>query len=293
MIAKDPREPKTNEQLQNIFDGVAEIKAIVGVPIEKPGERRADASLPEGFVLTEQNEQAIRTIAAEKLGIGITTDITLETVNLDPEGIAIVEGGQSHKMLAELYVALSSAHTGPIVLTSSEYRTIKLTEDDPKVRERANTAQLLGIAEEEVGSTELAVAVQVVESLPGFEIASEGNDIDELVMLGTVNDRPIYVYSIPRIYYETEDGETKYRQQSTFNQVHYIQDVLNIDDSALITSGTYVSSRVVAAKGFYKVAAYCPATLAIVRGQDPTTAKPNIEQIIAEVAKTDIELARL
>jgi hypothetical protein len=293
MVDKDPIEPHTNEQLQNIIDGVAEIKAIVGVPIEKPGERRADASLPEGFVLSEQNEQAIRTIAAEKLGIGITTDITLETINLDPEGIAIVEGGQGHKMRTELKVALDSAHTGPIVITSTEYRIIKQTEDDPKVRERVNTAQLLGITEAEVGSTELAVAIQVVESLPGIEIAPEGNDVEELVMLGTVNGRPIYVYSIPRIYYETEDGETKYRQQSTYNQVHYIQDVLDIEDAALITSGTYVSSRVTAAKGSYKVAAYCPSTLAEVRGQDPATAKPSIEQILAEVAKIDIELARL
>lgn len=292
MIAKDPREPKSNEQLQNIIDGVAEIETIVGVPLELPGERRADSSLPDGFELTEQNEQAIRAIAAEKLGIGIATDITLDTIDLHKNGVVIIEGGQSHKILAELHIALSNEHNGPIVLTSTEYRTIKQTEDDPKVKERANTAQLLGISEEEVGNTELAVAVQVVESLPSFEIASEGNDIEDLIMLGTVNGRPVYVYSIPRMFYETDDGETKYRQPNVSDQAEYIQRVTGAPETALVTSSTYFSSRTVAARGMYKVAAYCPSTLAAVRGQDPTTAQSDIVQVLAEVAKTRKELSK-
>lgn len=293
MIARDPGEPRNIDQLQYIIDGVSEILSIIGEPIEKPGERRADYALPEGFVLTDDNESAIRRIASEKLGIGISADITLDNVELDEYGVAIIEGGQSHKMLAELLVALQTDHKGPIVITSTEYRVIKQTADDPKVKERANTALLLGINEDEVGDTELAVAVQVVESMQGFEIALDEDAPEDLVKLGTINGRDLFIYSIPRMYYETDTGEQKYRQPNISDQATYIRNIIGASEVALITSSTYYSSRTVAAKGAYKVAAYCSATLARVRGNDPTDAKPDINQIISEVAKTEIELSRL
>lgn len=293
MNAKEPKEPIINEQLRQIFEGVAEIKNIVRVPLEVPGERRADSTLPDGFELTPDTEATIRMIAAEKLGIGISEDITLDTVGLHKNGVTVIEGGQSHKMLAELTLALETNHIGPIVVSSTEHRMIKLTKDDEKVKERANTAKLLDISEDSVGDTEFAVALQVIERLPGFDVSHNDVAIEDLVKVGTINDRDIYVYSIPRMSYEAENGELKYRQPSISDQTLYIQRIIEAPEAALVTSATYYSSRAVGSKGRFKVAAYCSARLARVRGLDTANAQPDFAQVLAEVAKTDKELAKL
>ncbi len=281
-----------NEQLRRISEGVAEIKRLAGVELDLPGERRADSELPAGLDLDDQTETTIRTIAAEKLGIGLAEDITLEQSGLNPDGVVIVEGGQSHKMLAELTVALAGGHTGPIVMSSTEHRKIKLTADDEKVRERANTAALLGISEEEVGNTELAVALQVVESLPGFVISATEDASEGLVCVGTINGRQVFMYSIPREYYQDETGAKKYSQPSVIEQVQYITEATQAPEAALVTSLTYYSSRAVASDGKYRVAAYSPNTLAKVRGLEPSSAQPTMAQIFAEVAKTDSKLSK-
>ena len=287
MTTHEPQEPKNNEQLRVMYEGVEQIKEIAGVPLEQPGERRADSGLPEGYVHTEEKEAEIRSIAAEKLGIGLTEDLTLEKAGLSKGGLAIIEGGQSHKMLAELVVALEGDYTGPIVIASTEHRAIKQTADDEKVRERANTAALLGIVESQVGDTELAVAVQVAESLPGFEPAGDTTNVDGLVRFGVVNGRDIFAYAIPRTYYTDEQGAQKYSQPNAVEQAQYLKDTLGATEAALVTSSTYFSSRAVSSKGAFMVAAYCPMTLARVRGQEPSTAQPDFAQILSEVAKTD------
>jgi hypothetical protein len=205
----------------------------------------------------------------------------------------VIEGGQSHKMLAELTLALASSHTGPIVVSSTEYRAIKLTANDEKVRERENTAKLLGISEETVGNTEFAVALQVIERLPGFELSHDDVAIEDLVKVGTVNGRDIFLYSIPRMSYTAENGEQKYRQPSISDQTLYIQRITNAPDAALVTSSTYFSSRAVGSKGRFKIAAYSQARLAWVRGQQNVNPQPDIAQVLAEVAKTDKELTKL
>lgn len=288
MTTHEPQEPKGNEQLRLMQEGVAEIKEIVAVPLELPGERRADSVLPDGYEPTEEKEAAIRAIAAEKLGIGTDEDLTLEKAGLSKDGLAIIEGGQSHKMLAELAVALEDGYTGPLVITATEHRVIKQTADDEKVRERANTAALLGITEEEVGDTELAVAVQVAESLPGFDATTASQDSENnLVKLGEINGREVFVYAIPREYYTDAEGKQKFTQPSVIDQARFFRDVLGAGGAALVTSSTYFSSRTISANGEFGVAAYCPATLARVRGQEATAAQPDFAQILSEVAKTD------
>lgn len=281
-----------HEQLGLIRQGVEEIKKLVGVQLIQPSERRADGDLPVGLQLSSEEEAIIRRIASEKLGIGGAKDITLDKAGLDPEGLVIIEGGQSHKMLAELVVALDPGHTGPIIVSATEYRPIKQTEDDPRVRERANTAELLGITESKVGETELAVALQVIGSLPGYLPPSGDEDpIEGLTVVGSVNDRQIYIYSIPREYYQDESGSQKYLQPSASEQARFMMKATGVSEAALVTSQTYFSSRVVKGKGAYRVAAYCPATLARVRGLEPADTLPTMAQLLGEVAKTYQELS--
>lgn len=282
---------KGKEQLRLIVEGIAEIKRLVGVELTLPGERRADSELPEGLELDTQVEATIRDIAADRLGIGAAEDITLEKSGLHPGGIAVIEGGQSHKMLAELTIALQDGYAGPIVMSATEHRTIKPTAEDEKVRERENTASLLGISEDEVGDTELAVAKQVAKSLPGFEPAGAEDYLGELQLLGSINGRPLFVYSIPREYYHDETGKPKYNQPSAAEQMQYITETTGVADAALVTSLTYYSSRVVVSGGGYRVAAYSPETLAQVRGVEPKATQPTMAQILAEVAKTDSKLS--
>lgn len=283
-------EPKESgyEQIGLMREGVSEIIELAGVALEQPGERRADTELPEGFEYTEEKETAIRRIASEKLGIGIDHDITPEIAGLHLQGLMVIEGGQSHKMLAELSVALNGDFSGPIILSATEHRVIRQTGDDPKIRERANTAALLGLAEDEVGSTEYDVAIQVATIVPGFEAVAERTELAEgVVLIGSVAGREIYAYSIPREYYNDESGVQRYRQPTPADQATYLRDVTQSPDVALVTSSTYFSSRVIAGKGSYKVAAYCPATLAQVRGQDSSSAKSELHQILSETAKID------
>jgi hypothetical protein len=291
MTTHEPKEPTNNEQLQTIREGVEKIKLIVNFPIEYPGERRADSKLPDGFEYTMEQENEIRRIASEKLGIGLPEDLTPEMAGLHKNGLTIIEGGQSHKMLAELALVINSDCDGPIVISATEYRKIKSVEDDPKVKERLNTATLLGISEDQVGSTELEVAVQVAESLPEFIKLDSARAVTEnLKQLGTVDGRNLYLYSIPRQYYTDENGSQKYTKPSAAEQAIELTNIIGAPDVALVTSSTYYSSRAIVGQGAYKVVAYCPATLARVRGQDSTGARADLTQILSEVAKIDKQL---
>lgn len=252
MTTHEPQEPNSSEQLRRMHEGVSQIKEIVGVPLDQPGERRADSELPVGFEYSEDKESAIRAIAAEKLGIGLAEDLTLEKAGLSADGLAIIEGGQSHKMLAELVVALEGEYAGPIVIASTEHRAIKQTSEDEKVRERANTAELLNLTEEEVGDTEIAVAAQVARSLPGFEASDDSTSVDGLIRLGSVRNREIFIYAIPRTFYTDAEGAQKYSQPSPVEQAEYLKSTFDVSDVALVTSSTYFSSRAIGSKELLK-----------------------------------------
>src|SRR3990167_6658346 len=77
--------------------------------------------------------------------------------------VAIIEGGQAHKMAAELAVILQGdIQPSLIVIAASADRIIPPVGAD-KVQERETTARILGLSPDEVGGTEYEVARQVIE----------------------------------------------------------------------------------------------------------------------------------
>src|SRR3989344_8871349 len=101
-------EQKAAETLERQAHALAGAVVAVGPensaasPLEifpEPGERRADTE----FSLPPEQESAFRTAMA-KLGIGRETDLTATEIGLRSGYVAIIEGGQAHKMVAELNV---------------------------------------------------------------------------------------------------------------------------------------------------------------------------------------------
>src|SRR3989344_6354681 len=97
-------EQKATETLEKQALALAEAVAAINpesssiTPLEifpEPGERRADTE----FTLPPKQESAFRTAMA-KLGIGRETNMTAEDVGLSSGYLAIIEGGQAHKMAA-------------------------------------------------------------------------------------------------------------------------------------------------------------------------------------------------
>ncbi len=129
----------------------------------EPGERRADTE----FSLPAEDEVRFREAMA-KLGIGRETNLTAAEVGLHNGYVAIIEGGQAHKMAAELAVILQGdIQPSLIVIAASADRVIPPVGAD-KVQERETTARILGLSPDEVGGTEYEVARQVIESIPKF-----------------------------------------------------------------------------------------------------------------------------
>lgn len=121
-------------------------------------ERREDQSpiLPYGA-----DELALRDIMFA-LGVGRQNNLTPSRVGLTEGYIAIVEGGQGHKMLAELQLILEGPMPSKIIFMAGSRVIVDA--------EKLITAKVLGIEVSEVGSTELEVAKQVAARVSNIEV---------------------------------------------------------------------------------------------------------------------------
>lgn len=258
-----PAEQKARETLDKMAHAMAEALAAVepensGVsPLEvfpEPGQRRADTE----FDLPAQQESSFRQAMA-KLGIGRETNLGATEVGLRPDFVAIIEGGQAHKMVAEINLILADQSTRPseIIVAATPHRTIPPHEED-KAKEREVTAKVLSIGRDEVGENEYQVAEQIARSIPGFIAGPpqntlkagytlEGEITDEqtghFTRLGQVGDINVTLMRIDRKY--SEGGQYKTLGSKGLMKVvsHFLTRQGFDNDIGFVTSATYQPSR--------------------------------------------------
>jgi hypothetical protein len=256
----DSAEGKARETLSKMALALVEASAAIDPDdrrdlleiFPEPGERRADTQIN----LPPEREKALREAMA-KLGIGREANVSASEAGLPDKYVVVVEGGQAHKMAAELEVVLADSVVLPseIFLTATPFRSIRPDESDP-ARERYITAKTLGIDISSVQDNEYEVAQQVLKATPGYHhnpVASHSGEEGPSVVPQLFNevgfvkagDRqiPVILMAIIR-----EDlGSGRYRQPGTREILKTIDEVLTAKgedaDVGFATSATYQPSR--------------------------------------------------
>lgn len=306
-------EQYAHEILARTEQVVNNAKEILGLEtLPSPGEVRAN---DPGLGLTAEQETVLRSCAAE-LGFGRSSDKTLSEQGLVGAAV-IIEGGQPHKIAAELGLLHDDQAAQPrmIVMSASPYRKITSPAEQA-------SAQNLGIEPKQDNYSEYDVAEAAARALTGFESQEEvdlpyGYDIQnghalverqtgQLRQIGTLNGTPVVLFRVDRELYE-EDGATKYRNQPGVSDIMRIVGSVTGESEGCegspvvcVTSATYEASRSVdaAIAGLdlpgqtVGVATYGTERLAHVRGES-TPAPGPINQLPAELGKTEKELGRL
>ncbi|MBP7821018.1 hypothetical protein KA043_02850 [Candidatus Saccharibacteria bacterium] len=290
-------EGNNERQLNEIKNTIEGIKNIVGVDFVEASELRDQSVLPEGYENTPEKELEIRGLASN-LGIGRSEDLGLSEAGFPEDSLVIVEGGQGHKMLAELKLSLEYG-SGPIIISASRHREVK------SEKEIDTTSVVLGIEKDYVGSTEYEVASQIARlaGLVDFDgtetevsaiphgLRGKPNDGEEqgsVIKIGTINGRDVCMYDVPREYYD-DDGQAKYRQPSPSEQVENMAKIDGVSSVVLATSSTYMISRlasIVSAGNNSGVIAYGAHSLARAKKEAKPT-EPSLEQILAEVSRAE------
>jgi len=322
-------EEKARQTLDKMAGALAE--AVVAVepansgasPLEifpEPGERRADTE----YTLDTGQETALREAMA-KLGVGRETNLTASEAGLRNGYVAIIEGGQAHKMLAEIFVVLSDATAKPsaIIIAATPERAIPATDED-KAKEREITARVLGLNTDSVGPTEYDVAQQVAYKIPrmqprpvevlhfGYSIEGEvqtESKTGQLKNLGFVDHiTPVHLLRVDREYPDPDDPK-KYNTLGPAGLMKVINNFLaQLPESedrevGFVISSTYQPSREtdavmtmlelerVGKTRNIGVVTYGTHELADVKGEDPS--QPPLGQVASEAHKAAVELQRL
>lgn len=180
------QQEKLEQRMQTVIDRAVE---IVGAepgsnPLEvfpNPGEKERRDEIEWGDNLSIDQQQAFRGVMAE-IGPGRVEDKDLDPwgeklsiknnqlraeysgdLNEAREWKAVLEGGQYHKVAAELDLAIrpKAAKLSMILPTASAKRK-------PGVKERELTARLMGVDANEVGETEYDVVKNLFMNHPDF-----------------------------------------------------------------------------------------------------------------------------
>lgn len=276
---------------------------------EAPTERRDDAP---GLQLSTDQEEQLRGIASE-LGFGRTTDKSAELAGLGDGYVAIIEGGQAHKVKAQ--VELSNT-AGTLIFSATPNRKIS------KDVERESSARILGIDVSEVGDTEYEVVRQLAESLPGFAPLAEGEqalpfsyDIfhdfqvgteksGQFIQIGTQDSRPVVLLRIDKDTSEDARKRNDRKQPGSAAVMNIVSTALSLAGDTetpigFLTSSTYEASRTIDAfrsglstQRQTEVVSYGTARLAEVKGEDIAAPGP-INQLPGELHKIAVQLTRL
>lgn len=266
------------ETMKNAINKAAEIIAGPGAnPLEvfpdpRAKERRADVVW--GVELTEDQQEAFRDVMAE-LGPGRDYNIGPDDTSFAEAGyIALFEGGQPHKMIAQLNI-VDEAKNRPALFVFSGSPDRKLGEGEKSI-----AARLLRINEDEVADYEFDLAEQIVCAQPNFEkeYSPKSNTI------GTLDGTPVRMMSIGRTY--NEDGS--YTQLSNKEKMELVsKEGYSV---GFVTSATYQPSNELSAieassvtGADIRVLTYGIHELARVKGEPAS--QPTIAQLGAEAHK--------
>lgn len=276
-----------------------------------PTERRES---DEGLSLTPDQEVSLRKSASE-LGLDREADRLASSIGFEPGYTAFIEGGQIHKVLAEIGNSLEDDSAKPAsIIVGGGLRKVDLPA------ERAIAARLLKLDESKVAATEYDMVRQAVSSVEGFVSLEQpqvlpysydiqkDNEVKEaedgqFLVIGHIQGIPVTLMRIDREDYE-EDGKPKYRKQPDSAGVMKIIDgvlKLSKDESSIgfHTSSAYQTSREVDAKRaavqtgrFCAVPSYGTARLAKVKGE-PAPLPVAINQIPGELHRIENQLRKL
>lgn len=266
-------------------------------PAQGSAERRADIEF-DGTNLTDEQEQAFR-LAMSELGPGRESNQTPAEVGLSSGYTALLEGGQVHKMVAELNIVTESeVLPGAIILSADAER--KISDSEKKL-----TSKILELDEIEVGETEYDVAKQVLSSCEGFGESTEetlpfsytstGELTHELsgqfIKIGEINGIPTVVMRIDREWYEAEDGSRKFKRIDNSDKMRIVAGIEGDNDLGFVTSATYLpTAQIDAMKASeetgigIKVSNYGTAELALVKGEEEIK-PPALNQLAGEAYK--------
>ncbi len=274
-------------QMQIAIEKATDIVAGPGSnPLEvfpDPSDKERRADVVWGDDLSEEQQAAFRGVMAE-LGPGRESNIGPEEAGVGTDYVALFEGGQAHKMIAELNIIDRAGVNPPsqYVVSGSTGRSIS----DAEIQSVAN---LLDIDPSEVANNEYVLAEQVVRMREGFVPAPiSGMDSEQYCYshIGNLNGIPVSSLGIKRI---PRDGGG-YNQLSNQSKIELLHEMYE-REVAIVTSATYQPSNEVAATNAREttgreahVLSYGTHELAKVKGTDP--AEPPIAQLGAEAYKT-------
>ena len=298
---------QSQEYIQKIQFAIEKATEIVAGPGTDPfavfpnpadKERRADVEWDP--MLSEAEEEAFRGVMSE-LGIGRERSIGPGEAGLSNDNyVAVFEGGQPHKLIAQLNIVDNpdEPRPGQYIVTGATGRILGQAEKE-------NAANLLGIDIEQVGETEYDLAVATVSARNGFEPAAHrttaennGDQWHSEETLGTLNGALVKALAIKRVE-DPGDRSPQWTNQEKMEKV--VRDVkasyrgLPIK-VAFVTSSTYQPSNEIEAAaaslntdGDVRVLSYGTHELAAVKGVDPVV--PAINQLGGEAYKTAAKLA--
>lgn len=289
---------QNHESIRTMQVAVEKAADIVGGPGSNPlevfpdpteKERRADIVWGDNF--TENEQAAFRAVVAE-LGPGREDNVGPAEIGIETSNyVALFEGGQAHKMVAQLNLVDNPNTVKPaaFILSGSTGRSIS----DAEIQSAAKT---LGIEVSDVATNEAQLALQAVQLREGFIPKSSPEMIEEteaysIHTVGTLHSVPVNIMGIHRL--PREDGG--YIQISNQEKIEVVGGMLGSEglDTPVVfaTSATYqpsnaiAAARAEAASGIeVHVITYGTHELARVKGTEP--AKPSIAQLGAEAYKT-------
>lgn len=242
--------------------GVEDLATVLPGVHEK--RDNATGSLQTRPLSKEETDQLVA--SAGELGFGAAGDVSPSSVGLRHGYTAFVEGGQAHKVMAEIVVSQDPEARPRSIIIAGSLRGIKAAE------ERRVTSAICQIPEEQVGQTEYEVALQIAAAAESFEPLEGGPvnlpfkyDIDannqvsrveedqepsgQFVRVGTINDAEVILMRIDREDYIDDSGAPKFRKQpNSFAALQIIGDVMEAAGEehgqlALCSSGTYAPTR--------------------------------------------------
>lgn len=279
------------ERIQQALHRATEAIKPGGDPFEvfpNPRDKERSADIVWGANLSTEQEEGFRAAMAE-IGPGRTHNVGAEHWGLEDNNfVALTEGGQPHKMIAELNVLLGSDDDHPVATRPAAYVVSGSPDRDLNETEQAISKALLGVAgknEQEVA--ELAVSTRS-EFTPVEPVALHDGIKWSMTWFGMLDGRPVYSMGIKRL---DPDGE-KQPKVTTKEKMEIVSEIVDGIPVAFATGATTVPSAEVAAHDSdveVFVLSYGIEELAKVKGTDPIP--PAINQLGAEAYKTAAFLA--
>lgn len=264
--------------IQNCVDRSIEIVGQIGQDYSEvfpdPSQKDRREDVVWGLEITPEQEEAFRGVVSE-LGIGRSHDLSPAELGVDDGYTAIMEGGQPHKLIAQLDVVLDENQPvpGAIFMTADTGR--ELAESEQELAKK-----YLGFgAGDTLPKDEYELALSTVLRHEGFLPDSSGaitNDHGSYTMLylGSIGEIPVHLMGLKREY-NYPDEPKRFDRLNNQQKMETIAQSSDAKETVFVTSGSYQPSNeiqaIAATEKINKpvlVASYGTESMASVKGED-------------------------